>query len=355
VTVDLKTTQHKLKKLDEVLGGRKSLLILIQDYPDPDAIASAAGLREWALRRHGVTCSIGFGGVVGRVENRALLDYLDVPMRPLGGTPTDSCDAIALVDTQPGTGNNSLSAAVVPHVVIDHHPCRRATRQSPFTDIRRRYGATSTIIWEYLTASDLALSPPLATALLYGIRSDTQDLGRESSRADLEASLVLYRSANIRMYHNIEQANVPTSYFRLMAGALQAARRCGSLTVSFPGEIETPDQIGEVAELLLRHEECEWALCAGEYDGRWLLSLRTARREIDAGRVMQRLASAMGGTGGGHRAMAGGQIPLPADGDVKRRSALEARLLRKLARLTRQSPPLRFSLLLSPSANGGSP
>ncbi len=335
-------TRRKIAKLDAALKDRTSLLIIVQDFPDPDAIASAAALREYARRRHSLTCTIGFGGVVGRMENRALLNYLDLPLRSFDRFDPAEFDAVAMVDTQPGTGNNSLPSSVAPRIVIDHHPCRKLTRLAEFTDIRRRYGATSTILYEYLRAAKQALSPPLATALLYGIRSDTQELGRESTQYDLEASLELYRLANIRMYHSIRQARVPTSYFRLISTALRTTRECGSALVSLPGEIETPDQIGEVAELLLRHEACSWALCIGWYGNRALLSLRTSVAGADAGQVMQRLVSRTG-TGGGHRAMAGGQIPLPQDGDRRR---IEERLLQRVARITRQPAPLVFEPLL---------
>ncbi len=334
-------TQAKLAKLDALAVGRKNLLIVMQDYPDPDAIASAAALREWAYRRHGLSGAIAFGGVVGRVENRALIHYLDLPMKPFGQIELASFDTVALVDTQPGTGNNALPAGTVPDIVLDHHPCRRATRQSPFTDIRRRYGATSTILYEYLKESALNLSPSLATALLYGIRSDTQDLGREACRADLDATLDLFRQANIRMYRNIQQANVPSSYFRLMRRSLDVAKRCGTAFVSFPGAIEIPDQIGEVAELLLRHEDCAWALCVGEYENRWLLSLRVSEPGADAGVVMRRLVAGQG-AGGGHRAMAGGQMPAPANLAAHQQGRLEALLLKRFARLTRQTRPHAF-------------
>ena len=40
----------------------------------------------------------------------------------------------------------------------------------PFTDIRSGYGATSTILTEYLEACEADVSQRLATALLYGIK-----------------------------------------------------------------------------------------------------------------------------------------------------------------------------------------
>ena len=62
----------RLEKLSAVLDGAKSLLIVMQNSPDPDAIAAAAGLREIANELHGVSCSVAHSGAVGRAENQAL-------------------------------------------------------------------------------------------------------------------------------------------------------------------------------------------------------------------------------------------------------------------------------------------
>ncbi len=324
----------KCAKLDAVLNDARHLYIILQDYPDPDAIASAAALRELAKQRCSLGSSLVFGGVVGRVENRALLRYLDLTMRRFDAVNLEDNARLAMVDTQPGMGNNCLPDDITPHIVIDHHPVTRATRQAAFTDIRRRYGATSTILYEYLRESELPLTPPLATALLYGIRSDTQDLGRENTRADMDATLALFPLANTRMYHNIQNASVSTPYYRLLTRALQQTWQCGPALVSLPGGIDTPDAIGEIAELLLRHESCQWSLSIGLFENRYLLSMRTIAPRADAGHTMHRLVDGHG-TGGGHRTLAGGQIPIantPAVRDIKFEEFLMRRFLRLVAR-----------------------
>ena len=337
----------KCEKLAAVLKNARHLYIILQDYPDPDAIASAAALRELARQRYSLGSSLVFGGVVGRVENRALLRYLDLTLRPFDAVNMVEHPCLALVDTQPGMGNNCLPDTIIPHIVIDHHPITRATRQAAYTDIRRRYGATSTILYEYLRESKIPLTPPLATALLYGIRSDTQDLGRENTRADMEATLALFPLANIRMYHNIQQASVSTPYYRLLASALHETWQCGPALVSLPGRIDTPDAIGEIADLLLRHESCQWSLSIGLFDNRYLLSMRTIAPKANAGQTMRRLVDGQG-TGGGHRMLAGGQIPIP-DPPAKRDKKLEEVLMRRFLRMVARGggKPRR---LLDPSA-----
>jgi nanoRNase/pAp phosphatase (c-di-AMP/oligoRNAs hydrolase) len=307
----------------------------MQDFPDPDAIASAVALREVANSLAGVQCSLAHGGVVGRAENAAMVRYLGLNLRPIEEIEPAKFSAVAMVDTQPGTGNNSLAADVVPDIVIDHHPIRRATRRSPFTDIRSRYGATATILWEYLQAAGIAPQTPLATALIYGIRSDTHDLGRESTQADVNAFLALYPLANKRMLSRIENGQVPRRYFRVLAQGLTSARTFGKCVVTGLGEIESADVLGEVADLLLRNEESTWALCLGVCKGTLWISLRTSDTGVNAGAFMRRTVG-RDGTGGGHNASAGGQIPLEEDSWLARRKA-EERVVQRFLRLAGES------------------
>jgi nanoRNase/pAp phosphatase (c-di-AMP/oligoRNAs hydrolase) len=302
-------TVQKVERLLALLRGKTSMLIVMQDYPDPDAIAAGTALRELANSKAEVQCSFAHGGTVGRAENRALVDYLALNLRPIRDLDIARFDLVAMVDTQPGTGNNSLPLAVIPHIVIDHHPIRLATRRAEFTDVRGRYGATSTILYEYLMAAKVDIAAPLATALVYGIRSDTQDLGGESTRPDIEAYSALYPVANRRMLEEIKSKRVPGAYFELLMRGISGALVYGSRIVTNIGETDNPDMIGEIADLLLRREGIDWTLCYGRFQGRMLLSLRTSDPLANAGRIMRAIVGKYG-TGGGHNALAGAQIEL---------------------------------------------
>ena len=310
----LKETRAKLQKLIELLRGKQALLIMMQDHPDPDAIACSVALREVAHLVPELNCSIVHGGIVGRVENRALIGYLDLNLRQVNEVNLLGFDAVALVDTQPGMGNNSLPDWLKPDIVIDHHPIRKASRGLPFTDIRSGYGAASTILCEYLIAANIKPEPPLATALLYGIRSDTQDLGRASKKPDMDAYAYLYPEANLRMLSQIAHARLPLRYFGLLHDAVHKASVCGNSIVANLGRVDIPDMMGEVADLLVRTVDVEWCLCIGVVSNVVLLSLRTTWQEADAGKVMRRIVGSRG-TGGGHQKVAGGQIPLQTGGD----------------------------------------
>jgi nanoRNase/pAp phosphatase (c-di-AMP/oligoRNAs hydrolase) len=302
-------TGSKLQKLTELFAGKAYLLIAMQDTPDPDSLAAAVALRRLAKSLANLQCSIACGGTVGRGENRALVKYLGLNLRNYAEIDYGKYDLVAMVDTQPGTGNNSLPAGIEPDIVIDHHPIHHETRAAQFTDIRRSYGATSTILVEYLIEAGITPDPPLATALLYGIRSDTQDLGRECSRYDIEAIEFLYPFANKRMLGVIQRGKVPRVYYQMLADALRNARVQGPAVITELGDIDNPDMIAEVADLLLREDETTWSMCTGYWNNRLLISLRTSEETISAGKVIKHMV-ARKGTGGGHMTYAGGQIPL---------------------------------------------
>ena len=320
-------TRSRLGKLKQLLQNKKNLLIAMQDNPDPDSIASAVALRQLTHILGKVSCSIAHGGTLGRAENRALVRYLNLNLRDITQIQWPDFDLIGLVDTQPDTGNNSLPGDVTPQIVIDHHPYRQSTRRAEIVDVRRGYGATATILFEYLQEAKIVPEIHLATAIIYAIRSDTQDLGMEASHADIQAIQTLHPLADLRMLSEIQRGRVQRDYFPILARALQSACVYGTCIISSLGDIEIPDMVGEVADLLLRDDRALWTLCYGFCKGKMLLSIRTSQMEEQAGRVMQCLV-ARRGTGGGHASLAGGQIPLRR-GTSLERSKLEETVQRR--------------------------
>ncbi len=307
-------TPAKLEALTGLLKGTSTMLIVLQNNPDADGMAAALALRKLANTLK-VTCTIACSGTIGRAENRALVRYVNLRVREIGELERKWFKFIALVDAQPGQRNSSLPPRIKPQIVIDHHPIRPETRRAAFFDVRSAYGATSTILYEYLEAASIEPDMPLATALLYGIRSDTQDFGRKAHQADIDASSALYALANKRMLGAIQRGRVPLEYFRILANALNNARHCGRCIYSGLGVVDNADMIAEVADLLLRYEEAEWSLCWGCHGGAVLLSVRTLSQDLPADRVVRHIVRHRG-SGGGHPSMAAGQISL-ASGELK--------------------------------------
>ena len=301
-------TAEKLDKLLGMLAANKNVAIIMQDHPDPDAVASGAALRKLANSKD-VNCSLVFSGMMGRSENRALIDYLGLNLRRIAEVNLDTFDLIAMVDTQPGTGNNPLPEEKKPDIVIDHHPIHKITRSVAFTDIRSGYGATATILCEYLKEAKLDLDAPLATALLYGIRSDTQDLGRQAKKADFDAHYFLYSKANLRMLAQIQHSKLADEEYQFLDTTLVKAQVFSPCIFTRLGAVENPYMTGEIADLLVRREHTEWCLCSAIVKDNVLLSLRSKNEKKDAGSVIKRIVG-RSGTAGGHHMLAGGQVPL---------------------------------------------
>jgi len=300
------SSRTRLRRLLKALEGRRRVLVLSHDYPDPDAIASALALKLLLERRlKDCHVDIGSGGIVGRAENRAMVRALRLELLTLAEIDLESYEAFALVDTQPRTGNNSLPAGVRPTVVIDHHPLRRETRPVRYHDVRVRFGATATMLYEYLRAARFRLESDLATALFYGIRTETQALTREASSADRDAYVALLPITDFRKISEIEHAGVSREYFGGMGAALAGTRLFGDVAVVSLGEISNPDFCAEFCDMILRLESMRWALCVGRKNGILYLSLRTRERKGHAGRIIARVVGREG-RAGGHGMMAGG-------------------------------------------------
>jgi nanoRNase/pAp phosphatase (c-di-AMP/oligoRNAs hydrolase) len=322
-------SQQLLEMLFEALIGSDSILILPHNDPDPDAIASAVALRYLFLQRLGIRVHIAYQGIVGRAENRALVRYLDYPLRRLASLRLREPMPTALVDTQPGAGNNALPPKSTPRIVIDHHPRREETATATFADVRSEVGATSTILAEYLQAADVEIPSPIATALFYGIKTDTMGLGRGASPSDARAYFYLQPRIDVDALVTIERAQVPAEYFKSFDTTLQAAHVYDGVVISYMGALAYPDLAAEMADLLLRLEGTRWVVCMGVYQGDLILSVRTRSRRGGAGQLVRTIVGDRG-PAGGHGTMAGGQVPLQSEDPEQVARILTQRCLRYL-------------------------
>src|SRR4051812_44136324 len=304
--------RFRLRKLLTVARSHKRALILTHDNPDPDAVASACGLAFLLDQAARVHAQAAYGGIIGRAENKALLKVLHLPIVPVGKLDTSEFDLACLVDTQPEVGNYSLATREAPQLVIDHHPPRPASLLSAFHDVGGPAGATSTLVSQYLRAAKLIPGSALATALFYGIKSDTRDLGREVEGADVDCYNWLFPFVDKQALSRIEHPQVPARYFAAYHRAYERARihGKGQGVVVDMGHVYVPEIVPEVAEKLVSLERLRWSLATGAYRGELYLSLRLNDRRINAGRLVRELCAPLGGSAGGHGAMAGARIPL---------------------------------------------
>jgi len=308
---------HRVVRLRELLAGRDKIGILLQPDPDPDGIACGYALRALLSRKSPTAPLISFGEVL-RPENRAMVQALGIDVRTIAPEELEEFDGLALLDVQPTVfGENPPARVLSVDVVIDHHP-ERSGYDSAMKDIRIGYGATATIFTEYLQAAGVEIRPKLGTALLYGIKTDTQLLGRDASHNDMQAFATLHACHSPALLRRIERPALPADGLRALGRALSHTKVDEGIHLLVLGRVRE-DVIPQVAELGLQAEGAEWSVAAGVVGRDLVFSVRNVGYVRGAGEVVRGVVEGLG-VGGGHRSMAKGIIPLKAFREVYQRA-----------------------------------
>lgn len=301
-------TATKLSELDRVLNGCKKMTILTHDYPDPDSIASAMLLSYLLKNKFNIVSNVVFGGQVLRAENQSMIKLLKIKITHINRIRVDKLKYTALVDTQKDFTNHSLPKSVIPLLVFDHHQQTKNNNEL-FTDIRENYGATATILYEYIKTIGLEIPIPIATAVSYAIRSETQDLGREASQIDIETYLDVYSKANKKILSRINHPKLSREYFSILYLALQNAKQYKNMIHIHLGFIDSPEFVSQIADILLQHERISWTIVTGRINNQLYVSLRSTNIDKNIGKLLQNVIGRRG-FAGGHRMIAGGRINL---------------------------------------------
>ena len=311
---------NRVVELRKLLDPREKIGLLLQPDPDPDGIASAFALRSILGRKRTTAPLITFGEIT-RPENRALVWALGLDVRTISPGELEEFDSLALLDVQPNVFGEDPPARVLSvDAVIDHHP-ERSGYDSVIRDIRTSYGATASIMTEYLQAAGMEVGPKLATALLYGIKSDTQLLGREASRKDMNAFAFLHAQHSPALLRRIERPALPLDALRSLGRALSKAEVREGVHLLVLGRVRE-DVIPQVADLALQAEGAEWSIAAGIVGSDIVFSVRNVGYVRAAGEVVRDVVEGLG-VGGGHRSMAKGIIPIKAFREVYGRADRE--------------------------------
>lgn len=302
--IRLARTMRLVEEVKARFEGAESVLILLQDDPDPDAIASGLALRQ-VLGRNKQSAPLGSFGRVTRPENIAMVKLLEIEIEKVTKQSMGRFDRIAVVDLQPPHLSNPPAEI---DLVIDHHP-EQFTYKSHLKDIRPSYGATSTILLEYLLCTGSSIGTRLATAMLYGIKSDTFSLSREVHEWDVEAFSYLYPLANQNLMRRIERPELPPAALDALSMALKNRRIIDKVAFVHLGRVERDDLIPQMADFSLSFEGIEWAFVSGVYESNYIVSVRNVGYVRAAGRVLKEAFGNIG-SAGGHASLAKAIIPL---------------------------------------------
>ncbi len=323
---------HASEKLRRLLGPfsrEDRLLILIN--ADPDAMASAMALKRLLWRQVSLT-SISHVNKITRPDNLAMIRLLKLDMFPFHKVDPKEFTRFAILDSQPC--HHESFEGIHFDVIIDHHPTTEP--KAPFVDIRPDYGATSTIMTQYLRAAKIKPSVRLATGLFYGIKTDTMNFARKALVEDVNAFQFLFRHVNVHMARRIEQAEITLDSLKYYRTALEERRvRKQRLHVHL-GTVTNPDICVSIADFFMGIHDIAWAVVSGIYQGRLIIIVRNDGIRKDAGKLLGKIFGHLGNAGG-HKAMARAEIPvenLEGPVDYTDSKALSRWIMRRLDKRT---------------------
>ena len=300
-------------------------LVVIWGNPDPDAIGSAYALRE-LINTDAEEFIISYCGEFTRPENQAMAEVIGIPMQKFQEKMIGEKTVVLTVDAQPSFFKEN--GAIRFDAVIDHHPLGELGDHA-FTDIRPDYGSTCSILTEYYVACRKKIHRKIATALLYGLKTDTNNLTRNVSDADVEAFQVLRPLADENMLRTIELTQFPQEVLDSFSDAIRNRRIFGDVLFSYLGDQENPDICVMTADFLIRAKGVAWAITAARTDEKLIVVFRCTGFHTHAGEVAEALFSEFG-TAGGHRTMARAEIERSAVADGDTQDWLLRRLAKKL-------------------------
>lgn len=309
-------------RLAHMLGREDKWLIVIN--ADPDAMASAMALRRIMVHR---VAEVGIAHVneVKRPDNLAMMRFLRIPTQMLTPELRDRYDHFAMVDSQPHHHPDFKQCSF--SIVIDHHPVKTDSPvKAPFVDIRPGYGSVSTILTEYLYNMRIRPGKLLATALVYGIKADTQSFERHFLEADVKAFSYLTKFADMLLMRKIIHSEYHRRWLKFFSKAFRKMRFVGSKGLFvYMDAIESADLLVMLADFFTRVHGLSWNMLSGVVKKQVVVIFRGD----GIGRNMGIMASKMFGdvgSAGGHRGAARAEIDLARFGDKPIEEALYKRL-----------------------------
>lgn len=293
----------KYQELVDLLRGHK-VYLQTHNFPDPDALASAYGMQMF-LKAHKVNAIICYAGKIEKNSTKRMIEEFGIEAVLID----DICDMseqdyIVTIDSQ--KYNSNITDFIGDEVgCIDHHPTTIPCVYK-YSDIRI-CGACASIVTSYFIESNTSLNVNTATALLYGIKMDTESFNRGVTDFDIEMFGYLHKIADNQKIRNLYNNNMEINDLHAYGEAIrniQIYENVGFAKISF----DCPDGlIAMISDFILGLDVVEFSVVYAVRDGGYKFSVRNETAIYHAGTITQRALDGLGG-GGGHFSMAGGVI-----------------------------------------------
>ncbi|WP_353930940.1 bifunctional oligoribonuclease/PAP phosphatase NrnA [Okeanomitos corallinicola TIOX110] len=307
-------------------------LVILQDFPDPDALSSA-WTYQLIAQQYDIKCEIVYAGTLSHQENIALVKLTNLPaqrwtMQTLKSKDLSSYQGFVLIDNQ-GTTSQLLKVVEqsgIPLIVLVDHHSLQGELKAEFADVRPHVRATATIFTQYLQLGLLALDSSIsqhikcATALMHGLRSDTNRL-MQAQEEDFMAAAYLSRFYDAQLLNAILQANRSKRVMDVIERSLKNRIVQNNFSIAGVGYLRYDDRdaIPQAADFLVTEENVHTAVVYGivhDEDEELEIvigSLRTTKLTLDPDEFIKE-AFGQDSTGrffGGGRTGAGGfEIPM---------------------------------------------
>lgn len=303
---NLKKNIDKIKEfVEEVKESGEEVNIITHAAPDPDAVGSALGIKL-LLSFYDIDSNIYYSGDISHPQNKTIVNILSIPISKYNNGEPGGVNVC--VDC---TESNSI--ATNPLLVVDHH---RGDSSAKYKIIDSSYGANATLVWEILKESGIEISSEHSatyTALLLGIRTDTNDLVSENmSKNDFVAYQELLELADKDSLQKAMNYPLPRYlYERRMALHEEGnSTEANGVFVGGIGFIPTDqrDVIAILAEEYTRMESVQTAVIFAITGKKHLeVSIRTHLVSLDVNQMCKDL---FGDFGGGKSNAGAAKIPL---------------------------------------------
>lgn len=283
----------------------KDDVVLVCINADPDALASAMAIKR-LLRYRVRNVTIAHANEIRRLNNVIMVERLKLPLSRLQSIAFDEYTKTVLVDSQPDHLPEFKELTF--NVIIDHHPVTQDW-EVDYVDIRSDYGATASMLVEYLRAATMKPSVALATALFYAIKSDTNNFEKKSRLADAISFRYLFDLANrnlVRKFELTDLRRTELRYFKIALAELKYSKRRYYCHL---GRVTSSDVLVIIADFLNHVGEIDWVFVSGIYGNKLVVIFRCDGYRKSAGKLAKRIFGSIG-SAGGHKEAARAEVPL---------------------------------------------
>jgi len=235
-----------------------------------------------------------------------MVDRLKIAMVRLHNIVLDDYSKKVIIDSQPS--HHPAFEKISFHAVIDHHPVSNGWK-ADFVDIRPDYGATASMMVEYLRAANMKPSVALATALFYAIKVDTGNFEKKSRIADAISFRYLFDIANKNLVKKFELSTLRRSELNYFKAALNSMVVRKNRMYVHVGSVPSPDVLVLLADFMNTVHDVQWTLVSGIHNEKLVVIFRCDGYRKNAGKMASAIFGGIG-SAGGHREAARAEIPL---------------------------------------------